>query len=305
MRRPLRFGTAWILSAAILLSATGVISPTGVVLAAQPSISIDPTAGFPGTLVTYQGTGFTPGGGVSVLLVPGLGLVVDEKVADTLGRVGGSFVIPNPVGKAEMGFGPVGVFAIDRVTGAETASVSFNIQRPSVDGRIEIVFPHDEQGNVRSVSEAPLVNVSVFLFETGTLNPVPCNFPNTVRLRWALNLVSTDGTASQLPTRHEVPGIPVPGAAGTRTMQTIDSTTFPTWVFNDVPVPFVQRANLYDPTRSKQFFVVEVQDADFRTNVWSHGQDPRTFFPAQFQPSSRGATPTSPLGITALRTKPC
>src|SRR3990172_507830 len=58
---------------------------------------------------------------------------------------------------------------------------------PSVDARIEVVFPHDEQGNVRPASEATLVNVEVFLFQRGSLNPVSCDFANKVTLRWARN----------------------------------------------------------------------------------------------------------------------
>ncbi|TAK33738.1 MAG: YncE family protein [Chloroflexota bacterium] len=166
---------------------------------------------------------------------------------------------------------------------------------PQIDARIEIVFPHDQQGNIRSVSEAPLVNVAVFLFDADTRNPVPCSFSNAVTLRWALNLVGVDGSASQVPTLHEVPGIPVSSALGTRLIQTVDGVSFPVWIFNDVPVPFVQRSDLFNPAASKQFFVVNVADTSFRTNVWSHGQDPRTFFPAQFQPQSASQPVTSPL----------
>ncbi|TAK32852.1 MAG: hypothetical protein EPO21_14400 [Chloroflexota bacterium] len=166
---------------------------------------------------------------------------------------------------------------------------------PAVDARIEVVFPHDEQGNVVPVSQAPLVNVAVFLFDADTRNPVGCDFSNAVTLRWALNLVSIDGTASQVPTLHEVPGIPGTSVVGTRIIRTIDSTVFPVWIFNDVPVPFVQRPDLYDPAASKQFFVVHVDGVDFRTNVWSHGEDPRTFFPAQFQPQTANVPVSSPL----------
>src|SRR5579885_3238445 len=62
-----------------------------------------------------------------------------------------------------------------------------------IDAKIEIVWPHDQQGNPAPVASAPLVNVEVYLFQRGTLDPVPCNFANPVTLRWAQNGTSHVG----------------------------------------------------------------------------------------------------------------
>ena len=98
----------------------------------QPSpLTISPTSGPPGTVVQYSGIGFTPGGRVSVLLIQGLGLIVDEVTADAGGGVSGSFRMPAPRDAAELGFGPVEVFAIDEASGQETAATIFLLTEPA------------------------------------------------------------------------------------------------------------------------------------------------------------------------------
>jgi hypothetical protein len=101
---------------------------------AQPApLSIAPLSGPPGAVVQYSGSGFTPGGRVSVLLIEGLGLIVDEPVAAADGNVQGSFTMPEPVDVAELLFGPVAVFAIDEVTGQETPRATFTLtERPAM-----------------------------------------------------------------------------------------------------------------------------------------------------------------------------
>lgn len=99
-----------------------------------PVIGIDPVVGPPGTVVSYSGVGFTPNGRVIILLVRGLGLIVDERNADGLGRVAGSFAFPSPQEAAEFGFGRVDVFAIDQATGRETLPAGFLLTRtPALD----------------------------------------------------------------------------------------------------------------------------------------------------------------------------
>ncbi len=164
----------------------------------------------------------------------------------------------------------------------------------AVDAKIEIVFPHDARGNVSRVAEAPLVNLEVFLFERGTLNPVPCDLPNTVRLRWTRNGVLPTGQSEQTPA-HDLPGFPA-SQTGQRTIRTVGDKVFPSWVFNDVPIGFPTPGA--DLALSKTFFFVEVDGADTRSNVWSHSADPRTFFPSQFNPP--GVATTAPSVVDGM-----
>lgn len=118
------------LALALLL---GAVSPASAAPARAPApLAITPTSGPPGTLVHYAGSGFTPNGHVSVLLVPGFGIVVDEVVADPSGNISGSFAMPSP--GAELNFGPVGVFAIDETTRQESPATTFTLTQASVTG---------------------------------------------------------------------------------------------------------------------------------------------------------------------------
>ncbi|MBI2911854.1 MAG: hypothetical protein HYY05_06905 [Chloroflexi bacterium] len=161
-----------------------------------------------------------------------------------------------------------------------------------VDARIQIVWPHDELGRPAPVESAPLVNVEVFLFEPGTLNPMVCNFPNQVRLRWAQNgqMPQLGGAerAFLAPTHDRVPGQVVPDVAiGQRIMRNVDGKEFPLWIFNDVPVARVPGGQI------TTYFLVEVEGADFKTSVWAHSADPRTFLPDELIATGKGsATPT-------------
>lgn len=105
--------------------------------AAHPSmqpqpLAISPESGPPGTVVQYSGSGFTPGGRVSVLLIGGLGLIVDEPAASPGGTITGSFRMPQPRGPgvAELSYGPVDVFAIDEATGRESPYTVFLLTMP-------------------------------------------------------------------------------------------------------------------------------------------------------------------------------
>jgi hypothetical protein len=164
----------------------------------------------------------------------------------------------------------------------------------AVDAKIEIVYPHDAQGNLAPVASAPLVNVQVFLFQTGTLDPVACSFDNPVTLRWARNTVLADGQASQTPDGDE-PGLPA-SATGVKVTRTLDGEVFPAWEFDNIPVSYPKPGA--DPRLSKTFFLVQVAGVDTRTNVWSHGADPRTFFPDQVSPSA--VTSTTPDAVDAV-----
>lgn len=137
-----------------------------------------------------------------------------------------------------------------------------------IDARIQIVWPHDGQGHEESVENASFVNVEVYLYGRGTRNPVPCSFPNKVILRWATNEPAPSG-GFRLEPAHNLTS-QIRSAVGQQVMRNIDGKTFPAWVFNDVPVG----------AEKSTYFLVEVEGADARTNVWAHSADPRTFLPS-------------------------
>ena len=163
---------------------------------------------------------------------------------------------------------------------AQPATAAPPAQAPAVDARIEIVWPHDGQGNPAPVDEARFVNVEVYLFERGTLNPVSCSFSNEVMLRWGSNDATRAGVVL-------VPAHGEWGVRGERVMRVIDGKSLPVWVFNDVPV-----------TSSKTYFFVAVTGADVRTNIWAHSADSRTILAYQIFPM--GSQSQIPPAIDSL-----
>ena len=137
----------------------------------------------------------------------------------------------------------------------------------TVDAKIEIVWPH----NNASVTQARRANITVYLFEPGTLRSVPCDFNGTVRLWRALN----NNPASNS-------GMPL----GEKRLLTRGGVTFPVWDFNDVDVSAAANGV------NKLYFYVTVDNVTTNFNVWSHGADARTYLPQPQQPTGvRSATP--------------
>lgn len=66
-----------------------------------------------------------------MLLVRGLGIVVNTPTADQNGNISGSFAMPSPATLPQLLFGPVDVFAIDAATSRETPSATFTLARPA------------------------------------------------------------------------------------------------------------------------------------------------------------------------------
>ena len=120
------------LALALILSISGLVtSAAASPLGASPGpLTLSPTSGPPGTVVRYTGTGFTAGGKVTVLLVPGLGLIVDEVIADPTGGIRGDFTMAGPGG--EVTYGAVGVFAIDEATRRESPPTTFTLIEPNL-----------------------------------------------------------------------------------------------------------------------------------------------------------------------------
>lgn len=129
----------------------------------------------------------------------------------------------------------------------------------AVDAKIEIVWP---QGD-RPVTEATLVNVSASVFERGTLKSVPSDFAETVTLYRALNQ-----------------GVLTYAATGRKRVVTNGAFPYPVWDFNDVDV-----AAARDP-QNKYYFMAVVNGKETSVNVWSHGADARTYFPAKDVPTN-------------------
>ncbi len=133
----------------------------------------------------------------------------------------------------------------------------------AVDARIQIVWPHDETGAERPVTEATLANVSVTFFKHGTRLSVPVGWrPAGVTLYGAWN--------------QEV-GKPLARQAQVITRQA-GVITYPTWEFNNIPV-----ARAGNPENKLYLWVIAEGVRTYPT-IWSHGADARTFFPFKDEP---------------------
>ncbi|MCL5960045.1 MAG: hypothetical protein M1358_12170 [Chloroflexi bacterium] len=130
------------------------------------------------------------------------------------------------------------------------------------DARIEIVFPHDAQGNPKPVVEASLVNIGADLFAVGTLQSAPLDANYTVRLFRSLN---NDP-------QREV-------GVGQKAIVSTGGVSHPRWLFNDIDVSASQNP------LNKYYFRISVDGLGTHSNVWSHGADARTIFPNIDTPS--------------------
>jgi photosystem II stability/assembly factor-like uncharacterized protein len=125
-----------------------------------------------------------------------------------------------------------------------------------VDARIEVVWPHDSA----PVSEARQANIGLRLFTPGSLLQPPCGWSPQV-IVWQ----AQDNSPAKPLQRAE--------------QRTIDGTPFPFWELNDLDVSYAM-----DP-QYKLYFMVQVEDVDTSTSIWTHGSDPRTYYPFPDVPS--------------------
>jgi hypothetical protein len=133
----------------------------------------------------------------------------------------------------------------------------------SVDARIQVVWPHDAEGNVKDTSEADYVNVSVALYKHGTRLSVPVGWaPTGITLRGAWNQEISRPLGTEAIVRERRAG----------------AITYPTWEFNNIPV---DRAK--DPA-NKLHLWVGVAGVETYPTVWTHGADARTLFPTKDEP---------------------
>ncbi|MDA8218491.1 MAG: cellulase family glycosylhydrolase [Dehalococcoidales bacterium] len=140
----------------------------------------------------------------------------------------------------------------------------------SLDARIEIVWPHDGL----PVSQATLANIGAYLFQRDVATTVCPQFTPTVRLWRALN----NGVEEEV-------------ATGTQMVKQENGLTFPAWEFNDVDV---RGAN--DPA-NKLYFRLSVDGYPYRTSIWSHAEDARTYLPQQDVPT--GVATQAPAAVNA------
>ena len=140
----------------------------------------------------------------------------------------------------------------------------------AVDARIQIVWPHDEAGNPRSVREGALANVLVTFFKHGTRLSVPVD--------WQPAGLTLHGAWDQ-----EV-GKPLSSEAVRATRQA-GAIAYPAWEFNNIPVArATTSAGAAEETGATLYLWVMVDGVQTYPNIWAHGADSRTYFPAMDEP---------------------
>lgn len=158
--------------------------------------------------------------------------------------------------------------AVPPVTSATPSAHPSNVQPgqastagPSaVDARIDVVWPHGGA----SVEEAARANVTVSLFQTGTLEPASCGWRPTVRL-WK----AVDGEPAR------------PVAVGQPRLAQMGGLSYPVWDFHEVDVSEATGG-------STIYLFVTVDGVETHSSVWAHTSDGRRTFPRQDIPEGIG-----------------
>ena len=121
------------------------------------------------------------------------------------------------------------------------------------DGLIEVVWPHSGKPG----TDTEKVNIGAYLFTPqGSKREVPCAFNPPLQLWMAINNRPAEMVAE----------------IAYRTWNIAPAT----WHFNDVDVSIAR-----NPDYRLSFFLRAPGDYSFRTNIWAHAADARTFFPQQ------------------------
>jgi hypothetical protein len=129
-----------------------------------------------------------------------------------------------------------------------------------VDARIQVVWPHDGQGQYVPPERAPFVNVAVDLFQHGTRRSLAVDAAGSYTVR----LLEAEGNGPL-------------GAVDVKTEHvtyTVGARSYPRWVFDDVPVKPGGQYN----------FAVSALAAGAKlvspySTIWTHAADPRTVLP--------------------------
>ncbi len=131
-----------------------------------------------------------------------------------------------------------------------------------MDGRILLVWPHDEAGRYAPPESANFVNISAVLFQRNTLLALsPQDLPPRVWLIGALD--------NQIGRRLAV------GRPRTASENGISYTVYD---FNDIDVSLARDSGHH------WSFWLEAPDVDLASNVWVHGSDARTAAPLMVEP---------------------
>ena len=141
----------------------------------------------------------------------------------------------------------------------------------AVDARIQIVWPHDDAGNPRSVREGALANVLVTFFKHGTRLSVPVD--------WQPAGLTLYGAWDQ-----EV-GKPLSSEA-VRSIRQAGAIGYPVWEFNNIPVARATTPAGAAEEAGATLYLWVMADGGVQTypNIWAHGADSRTYFPAMDEP---------------------
>jgi hypothetical protein len=134
---------------------------------------------------------------------------------------------------------------------------------PSVDAKIEIVWPHDNA----PITEAQLANISGMLFEQGTLKVLGRDvLPRpAVRLYWTENNgISHNARQAPLGEVRVLEGSPF---------------EYLVWDFNDVDIRWAN-----DPG-NRIYFWLEADGVPSAPNIWTHGASGLTLVPEQDIPA--------------------
>jgi hypothetical protein len=133
----------------------------------------------------------------------------------------------------------------------------------AVDTRIQVVFPHDDQGHQAPVKSATAVNIAVDIFQHGTMLSVAPDAKYDPRL-W---LAEGSDVLQMAP-----PGVQ-------RTTYTVNGQGYPRWIFNDVRV---------EPDHSYHFLATTAplgQPGGSYPNIWNYVGEIRSPFKPQPPPS--------------------
>ena len=131
-----------------------------------------------------------------------------------------------------------------------------------LDGRILVVWPHDEAGRYAPPDEAPLANITAALFQRETLLTLrPEDLPERLWLIGALDNQIGRRLAVGKPRQVEVNGL-----------------RYTLYDFNDIDVSLAR-----DPAHRWAFWL-EAPGIDLTSNVWIHGSDARTIAPRMTEP---------------------
>jgi photosystem II stability/assembly factor-like uncharacterized protein len=139
----------------------------------------------------------------------------------------------------------------------------------AVDARIQVVWPHDEAGAPRSVREGTLANVLVTFFKHGTRLSVPVD--------WRPAGVTLYGAWDQ-----EV-GKPLATEA-VRSVRQAGAIAYPVWEFNNIPVARATVPSAAEGIGATLYLWVIADAVQTYPNIWAHGADSRTHFPAMDEP---------------------